>query len=390
MKNKKITFFTAYLGGTHGTAKSALDFLRALLTCQDVVHVVAPDRAHLPTTIGSKNLGRVVWFDLPRETRFPRTLSEFRTIRTYLCDCSKNRRLPSSDLVIVNGWASYESWVKSHKRFTGTKAMIVRESPRHFSGPDRNNILPDLIAGFTSFDHLIFVSRKVRSEWYRYPGFSEIPSSFLPNCCEEEDAALYLLKDRDELRMELGLRADEFIVLCPGTIEHRKGQDLLVEALPKLVGSIPRLRILMVGNPSTQWGADLIKKGNDQEFSGYITYWPARPGIMDLLRVADVMAFPSRAEALPRTVLEAMAMGTPIVASDVDGIPELVAHQESALLFNHDQKEDFSDSLIELFKNTDLRQKIAENAKKRYQTEFSREKQFERISAVLNLIMQSK
>ncbi len=64
-----------------------------------------------------------------------------------------------------------------------------------------------------------------------------------------------------------------------------------------------------------------------------VIHWHSRPGIMDLLHAADVLAFPSRAEAMPRTILEAMVMKKPIVASDVDGIPELIEDGKTGLLF---------------------------------------------------------
>ena len=64
-----------------------------------------------------------------------------------------------------------------------------------------------------------------------------------------------------------------------------------------------------------------------------VEYIHHQPNAIEYIYAADVLLQPSRSEALPRTILEAMALKTPIIASDVDGIPELVEDGMSAILF---------------------------------------------------------
>jgi glycosyltransferase involved in cell wall biosynthesis len=392
--NAKITFITAFLGGTHGTAKSARDFLRALLACQNTVRVVSPSKESFPHMLCGKELGQSEWLYIPKGLVFPKRLSglTFESVKDWLKDRVKTRHFRNAvnhDLVIVNGWASYSYWQSLQEHFNGPKAIIVRESPRHFDGPDRVSTSPDLLGAFSDFDFLIFVSERICNEWQQFMEIEKKPYTVLPNCCEEEEVILYAVQDRDVVRELLGFGSNDFVVLCPGTIEHRKGQDLLLDVVPKLHELIPNLRILLVGDPSTKWGEDLLQYIPSDVLGSTVIHWNSRPGIMDLLYASDLLAFPSRAEAMPRTILEAMAMKTPIIASDVDGIPELVNNGETGLLFSRNDKEGLLKAILRLYAEPELRKNMSESGSERYWRHFSRRNQFDRMAHALESMRHS-
>lgn len=389
-----ITFFTAYLGGTHGTAKSARDFLRALLACHCSVRVVSPNREQFPSILCGKELSSPEWLDMPRGVRFPIMWQHFNFhgICEWLLDkkyISNLRKLKSQDVVIVNGWASCRNWKLVEDCFNGPKVIVIRESPRHFSGPDRVELFPELLGVFSCFDHLLFVSDRVCSEWRNHIELAKKPYYVVPNCCEEEEVMVYSGLERIMLRKQLGLKEDAFIVLCPGTIEHRKGQDMLLDVANELNSCIPNLCILIVGDPATKWGINLLESIPQNINDCMILHWPARKSIMELLRVSDVLAFPSRAEAMPRTILEAMAMKTPIVASDVDGIPELIEDGVTGFLFSCNDKEGLKNAIVRLYAEPALRKIVSECSSDRYWRHFSRRCQFDRMDQVLEDLTRS-
>jgi glycosyltransferase involved in cell wall biosynthesis len=111
---------------------------------------------------------------------------------------------------------------------------------------------------------------------------------------------------------------------------------------------------------------------------------------MDLIRAADVLLLPSRAEAMPLVILEAMAVGTPVVATDVDGIPEIIDHSRSGLLFSLDTPDTMVSSLSRLAFNSSVRDDLAQQASDRYWTEFSTNRQVARFDKILNAIARNE
>ena len=386
-----MIFLTAYLGGTHGTAKSARDFLRAMLSSGSIIKVISPTQESFPSELCNKRLSTPLWYKVPVPVYLPSRMWKLRphNIFSWLNYQYLKFRIytiPKNETVIVNGWASYSTWVKIEKRFTGKKVLIIRESPRHFSTVDRDMPIEKLLAGFASFDDLIFVSNNIRKEWMKFPELSKKRSFFVPNCCEEEDVKISLSQDRNVIREKMGLSKNEFIIICPGTIEYRKGQDLLIEIIPNLVSVIPNLRILFIGDTVTNWGSDLMSKLKSGKHKDYVTHFQSTSLILDLIVASDILAFPSRAEAMPRTILEAMALKIPIVASNIDGIPELIINNKTGILFTSNDANELMNGLIRIAKDTNIGKEFALKGYTRYWKKFSRKNQFNNVQKVMRKI----
>jgi glycosyltransferase involved in cell wall biosynthesis len=381
-------FVTAYLGGEHGTAKSSRDFLRAMLACAPSVHVVAPLKEDFPDVLCGRKLSRPIWFKAYGVTlpdRFWRLRPEM--LRRFILDravMNQIKRLEHNKTVIVNGWANYGYWRAIADCFRGHKVMVVRESPRSFTLDYRSVNVRHIVKALSEFDSLIFVSDIVRKEWLEFDELREKATYYLPNCCEEEEVEKLSRLDRMTVRASLGCDVDDFVVLCPGRIEYRKGQDLLVDIVAELARCTNKLRVVFVGNPLTPWGRKLVKEIKRGNAGQWCTRLRSRPDILDLLYASDVLAVPSRAEAMPRTILEAMALGTPVVAAAVGGIPELIEDGNTGILFQLDEKDGLLQGLLTTIREPENCRRMAEQAKLRYWGRFSRKHQFDRMAGILD------
>ncbi len=114
---KKIVFFTSFLGGSHGTAKSARDFLRSLLANHSSVSVVSPRRKVSSSTLCQTELATPKWFVLPKPSRFSLGPKGFTAWHKSHRAFSRLRHLSAHDIIIVNGWASYNDWQHVQKLF---------------------------------------------------------------------------------------------------------------------------------------------------------------------------------------------------------------------------------------------------------------------------------
>lgn len=126
-----------------------------------------------------------------------------------------------------------------------------------------------------------------------------------------------------------------FRVLVPATLESRKGQDVLIEAVASLgargsPSHLPPTHVWLAGEGV---GRDALKaQARRLGVAGRIHFLGPRGDVFALMRCADLVALPSRFEGHPLALLEAMALGKAVVASAVGGVPETLRDQETGLL----------------------------------------------------------
>lgn len=141
--------------------------------------------------------------------------------------------------------------------------------------------------------------------------------------------------DRASARAELGFTQHDFVVVFAGRILAEKGVDVLLQAVRHVGPSIPRLAVRLLGPLSgsfdtrdetvTDYAREMMKVAQDlpARFVGFVN---SRTGnFRSYLAAADVFVLPSRREPQGLVVLEAMAMGTPVIGSATGGIPEMVS-----------------------------------------------------------------
>lgn len=127
-----------------------------------------------------------------------------------------------------------------------------------------------------------------------------------------------------QARRELGYAEEDRIILFVGNVQASKGCMELVQAFAKLRQRVPRLKLVFVGAGPQQKAlaseCSTLGMAGDVTFAGRL----AHDQIVRWFGAADVFCLPSHAEGVPNVVLEAMACGTPVVATRVGGIPEVL------------------------------------------------------------------
>ncbi len=133
---------------------------------------------------------------------------------------------------------------------------------------------------------------------------------------------------RDAVRQRLGL--DGFTLLAVGHLVPVKAQDMAVAALPQL----PGVRLLIAGNGPNR--GMLLQLAQELHVADRVTFLGAVPQaeLRDYYGAADALVLPSEREGWANVLLEAMACGTPVIASRVWGTPEVVAEPEAGLLMS--------------------------------------------------------
>jgi glycosyltransferase involved in cell wall biosynthesis len=162
---------------------------------------------------------------------------------------------------------------------------------------------------------------------------------------------------RAEARRALGLPADAFVVGALGRLVPVKGFDVLVAALPAVAAAVPSARVLLVGDgperAALQAQAAACGVGRRLHLTG------ATAEIARALAACDVLAAPSRNEGMGRALVEAMALGVPVVAAAVGGIPAVVGDGEGGRLVPAGDAAALAEALVELGVDHGLRAKLA-------------------------------
>jgi glycosyltransferase involved in cell wall biosynthesis len=174
-------------------------------------------------------------------------------------------------------------------------------------------------------------------------------------------------------------RSDEgpFTIGSVATISRTKGTDVFLRAARLALERRPDLRFEHAGAPDLHRddGLDdeLARLGGDVP-TGRLAMLGYRPAA-DVLNRWSVFVCSSRSEAFPLATLEAMAMGIPVVATTVGGLPEQIDHLENGILVRPDDPEAIATWLLRLHDDADLRHRLGAAGAERVQREFTLERQ---------------
>lgn len=136
------------------------------------------------------------------------------------------------------------------------------------------------------------------------------------------DPALYSSRgDGDKIRREWCVGSGP-VLLTVARLTEQKGHRFLIEALPALVAEWPSLVCLFVGEGECREPLRTLARAKGVERS--CRFAGARNDVIDWYAAADVVVLPSLSEGFPFVVLEALAMSRPVVATDVNGVPEII------------------------------------------------------------------
>ena len=132
-------------------------------------------------------------------------------------------------------------------------------------------------------------------------------------------------------REALGLEKDQIVLINVGRQDFQKGQRYLLEAVANLVARHPRLVLLVAGRPGDA-SDDLDRLRDRLGLKDQVRFLGHREDVPELLAAADLFVFPSFYEGLPGAAVEAMALGLPIVASNIEPVREIVEEGRNAIL----------------------------------------------------------
>jgi len=208
-------------------------------------------------------------------------------------------------------------------------------------------------------DKIVAVSESIRKDIIKYDGIDSSKILVIPNGIDTE--RFNPEGNFADIRKGFSIKESDIVLGFVGRVVPTKGLEYLIDALPFLKKEFKNIKLLITGEGSTM--ERLKKKAKENNVHDSIIFTGKRRDIPDILSCTDIFVMPSVAEGLPNALLEAMAMGKPIVATEVGGIPEVIKNGHSGLLVPPRNPEALATAIKDLISNEQLAAKMGQAAR---------------------------
>ena len=171
------------------------------------------------------------------------------------------------------------------------------------------------------------------------------------------------LKEQTELRREFGLHKDQIVLISVGRLVYQKAHSVLINAVQEILVQRPEVVLYIAGEGPLR--GELEQQIGAFGLSDQICLLGNRNDVPGLLSIADIFVLPSRWEGLPMALLEAMGIGLPIVATQVEGVNGVLQQNIQGFLVPPEDDRALAEALLKLIKSPQLRIKMGLKSRKR-------------------------
>ncbi|WP_176695923.1 glycosyltransferase [Phenylobacterium immobile] len=223
------------------------------------------------------------------------------------------------------------------------------------------------VTGLTEAPEIVFVAHASRKTWDDQPFKGKV--SVIPNGISPQRFVESSTLTKAEARERFGIPADDVVAICVGTINLRKGQGEILEAFASLPPAVRnKARIIFLGAVQ------------NSHLAGFMEGYDALPAaIRDRVMVvnatdevapyyiaSDLFLMNSNSEAYPRSVVEGLYFGLPVLSTPVAGVVEQVRPGESGFLYDYNDMNSWKSYFTDLVKKPDLLKEMSANAHKAF------------------------
>ncbi len=175
-----------------------------------------------------------------------------------------------------------------------------------------------------------------------------------------------------------------FEILCVGRLVPAKGQSILLQAVAKLRVQGRTIQLRLVGDGPER--STLVNETKRLNLDGFVCFEGNVNGdrIRRMYESADLFVLASFAEGIPVVLMEAMAMEVPCIATNVNGIPELIRNEIDGLLVSPSDVDGLANAILRLMDNSELRQCFAQSARRRVLEAYNLETNVSKLAGVFH------
>lgn len=271
-----------------------------------------------------------------------------------------------NEVDIIHCHLARDYWLARCAKILYPKSKLV--FTRHLLKPIRKNALNRWL--FRKVDKVIAVSEAVKDSLLRQ---ELMPVEKIVTIYNGININKFSSATPARIRKELKIDSDTKIIGIVGQISPHKGQETLIRSFPLIIERTPRSVLVVIGSDFSngQYIKKLQELSETLGISNKLFFMGPRSDIPNLLKSLDVFVLASKNEPFGLVLLEAMASGTPIVATNAGGPKEIIINKESGLLVEPGDSQALAEAVLKILQNQDLREKFILQGLKRVKKFFS-------------------
>lgn len=198
--------------------------------------------------------------------------------------------------------------------------------------------------------------------------------------------------DGEKVRSMFGIGKDTNLIGTIGHLAPLKGFEELLWAIAEVIGEGFNIKLAIVGEAiypnSERYKQNLLSLVDSLGLKDRIIFAGFREDIPELLASFDIFVLPSRSEGFGRVNLEAMAMGKPVISTNVGGIPEVVLDEITGILVPPRNSHELAQATIRLLNDRELRESLGREGRRRVKDHFTLQAYAQRIQEIYGEILQ--
>jgi glycosyltransferase involved in cell wall biosynthesis len=195
---------------------------------------------------------------------------------------------------------------------------------------------------------------------------------------------------KEEVRKKFHIDSEDIVIGTVGRLSPEKGYEHLISAIRDVAIEYPRIKVLIVGSGSEEYRLYLQEKINKLKLSSNIIFTGFYEDVPQILNCMNIYSLPSLSEGFNRSLLEAMACGLPVVATNVGGNMEVVKDGVNGLLVPSDHPVRLAAAITELLKDREKAKRMGLAGRERVEEKFSIEKNVRRTETIYEEIILKK
>jgi glycosyltransferase involved in cell wall biosynthesis len=283
------------------------------------------------------------------------------------------RWIREDQVSILHSHSAKDAWISGiAARLSGKRPTIFRT--RHITTPIKHRIAYSWLP-----DYLVVISCAMRNSFTFEHGIDPAKIVLITPCVDLR--RFDCLPSRSTIRGELGFSQEEFLIGMVAEFRGEKDHPTLLRAFRRVLDQVGHAKLLLAGEEGRK-GAKIrdlviqLKLQNSVQFLGF------RKDVPRIMRALDVSVLSSTREPFGQVLLEAMAAGTPVIATRVEGPLEVIQHGDTGLLFEPGSDEALTKALLGIHDNKKRAMQLAHNALIRVRKEYDFERSIERLEAI--------